>query len=853
MLMESITILLSCCTNIKALNDETVNHSNITNNINNSLAANQTTHSLACDTCSIFLSLPYNSSLASSSSHEELHVRYRMAETYAAVLAAEQWNEQNGNRSSSSSCTLVDSIIVSDSYRNSASDLISFYTIPGYNDDRQIHLLDDANYNSSGLCGVIGPLDGSRVNELMTTSRSFELPMLTPYAYGRAEDEEVDVSSSLSFNEQNENDHFVRLSADSCQVTEAMLDFLSWQERTYVAVVYDSSSLFSMRLWHCIEQRQQKRLQNQNLENALKENNITIFGVEYDSNAGMLPDHYLNFGYVLERMKADTGFTTIVSLEGQPGRYRDTISTAFELGFLSQDYYWLIVPHELDITVRETFFDSNWQGNERFMSGVLIFDFLEEEGETLAFQWRNNLFDKVSLVLANQFGFELKNQDMLDLASQQKLPSSSQYMYDAVARIMSSKAPCQNFGLQCRIHFIGNEKSAKNNSFAVHNIVDKVLLYEELDEFAATMASSSLSDSIASQSLTIIRLAYFESLDRKWQQFGNFSYINRSPLQPPLRVVEVDMNYVDPGLRHNYIFGSSAFLLYCIAVAVSIERSKDKPLVKEAQTFYLHVLNICSFGIVTALYPLSVDESTNSSIPMNTMCLLVPVIRENLNMIIIYTFWIKLHNISQELISSNQQSYMESFCELWKLIILFSFLVSNTVTTSYSNAFVWERNAIEYDEYGYVVSTEGQCRHYHILGASGVFLVGFVAFFLFSYKLYHRVEKCLVNIDGSTHISQGWNHAKAIFHCLVFQVSVKTVGILLNFFLSTYDDRFWISRVRVIYIAFAAASIHYFVIIPNIWQNESSENVDKVNDSTLVFLDSLLGNLYDVREEDEEI
>ena len=846
MLIESITILLSCCTNIEAWNDETANLPNTTtitnnNDNNNTLAANQTTHSLPCDTCSIFLSLPYNSSLASSSSHEELHVRYRMAETYAAALAAEQWNEQNGNRSSSSSsCVLVDSIIVSDSYRNSARDLISYYTIPGYNDDRKIQLLDDANYSNTGLCGVIGPFDGSRVDELMTTSRSFELPILTPYAYGRAEDE------------QDENDHFIRLSADPCQVAEAMLDFLSWQERIYVAVLYDSSSLFSMRLWHCIEQRQQKRLQKQSLENAFKESNITIFGVEYDSNAGMLPDHYLNFGNALERMKADTGFTTIVSLEGQPGRYGDTISTAFELGFLSQDYYWLIVPHELDITVRETFFDSNWHFDERFMSGVLIFDFLEEKSETFAFQWRNNSFDQVSLVLANEFGFELKNQNMLDMGCQQKLPSSSQYMHDAVTRIMSSKAPCQHLDLQCRINSIDNGKSAKNDSFAVHNIVDKVLLYEELDDFVATTASSSLSDFIDSQSLTIIKLAYFESLDGKWQQLKNFSYINRSPLQPPLRVVEVDMNYVDPGLRQNYIFGSAAFLMYCIAVAVSIERSKDKPLVKAAQTFYLHVLNICSFGIVTALYPLTVDESANFSIPMNTMCLLMPIIRENFNMIIIYTFWIKLHNISQELISSNQQSYRESFCELWKLVILFSFLLSNTVATSYSNAFVWERETTEYDEYGFVISTEGKCRQYYILGTSGVILVGFVAFFLFSYKLYHRVEKCLVNIGGSTHISQGWNHAKAIFHCLVFQVSVKTVGILVNFFLSTYDDSYWISRVRIIYIAFAAASIHYFVIIPNMWQNKSAENVDKHNDSTSVFLDSLLGNLYDVYEEDEE-
>jgi len=259
----------------------------------------------------------------------------RYAELYMSYLAIQHINSKNGifvNELYDLSCDVNIPYVAVSNHADAAYKFLTSSSSSSTsrkddklkeNDTAIIMLSNDTNsidleYDGSSFCAVIGPVDS-------------EASQGTNLANYIADQPDMIQISPLSFDvDPMDNPQllhsFFRSSVTVEVLSRNLMKYLSWKERTYVAVLYDSSSVFSSLVWEGL----QKHLPT----------NLTMVGFPHTGNDDV----------TLLRALTDiqsSKFSTIVWVESQFTDILKVVKAAYQLHLSTSEYMWIVVPHEL--------------------------------------------------------------------------------------------------------------------------------------------------------------------------------------------------------------------------------------------------------------------------------------------------------------------------------------------------------------------------------------------------------------------------------------------------------------------------------------------------------------------------
>ena len=602
--------------------------------------------------CPIFLALPlsYPSCQPSSSSLSDgsrehyqaveaecsaLHTQ-RYLELYSTLLAFQHINEHDGEfipwlsnvtytcpkNNTSSNCN--DSKINFDNeftipyaHLSDASESLDEYLTHGisnHDNDQQtgwFYFVNDTStlndedggkceYDNS-FCAFVGPLGSDYVEVDMLLDvledKNDDIMQVTPYAF---------------VSDFDHNDLLKRVSVGAQTIASRLYEYLSTTLNIrYIAVVYDESG--------------------------------GKFGAifrEYSNMAGSKTivkfasyGRASNVSHALEAVAA-WNFSTIVFVESSRTRALMPLimSKADELGLLSNNHMWMIVPHELSCGLEYykhlNAYMKMGSCEEKFLRGLQFFDYANVrllDSFSSHLQSDQNLDPNIVDVIPtlSPVYFNVTEITHYRLSHDVHLTNAG-LLYDSILTLLSSL--CKSIGdLEGVTGKIGATKDSSNDTYA--------------NAFSILNLDTTVNENDLSTVSTVASIR--EGL---WESFENATYFDGSNTPPSIRFVEEDMNYISPTHLLIVVIAFSSNLLFASALSYCVYEKRDDSRVYLLESEFLYTLIISELLGSFIMLILIIDErvvSHNGRL-LDWLCSVVVMIRDSGQYLSWYAFYIKV-------------------------------------------------------------------------------------------------------------------------------------------------------------------------------------------------------------------
>jgi len=496
----------------------------------------------------------------------------RYAELYMSYLAIQHVNSKNGmfvNELYDLSCDVKIPYVAVSNHADAAYEFLttSSSSTTSRKDDKLkesdtaiIMLSNETNstdlkYEGSSFCAVIGPVDS-------------EAPQGTNLANYIADQLDMVQISPLSFDvDPMDNPQllhsFFRSSATVGVLSRNLMKYLSWKERNYVAVLYDSSSVFSSLVW-------------EGLQNQLPTNLITMVGFP----------HVGNDDVTLTRALTDiqsSRFSTIVWVESQFTDILKVAKAAYQLKLSTSEYMWIVVPHEL-MTKQVHWSLSMVRGSplELFSRRVLLYEYNGarkdiENDEIISIHINDEAIHKVTRDTLRKISSLIVRPDIdrhnLNITN---YLASAAYLYDSI--VSMGLGLCAAKKMHDSSHYNGIRRASFTG---ITGHVRYNTLMNERGQDLLTMAMRHLPYFKGNQTDQYIDVSSF---DEEWID-ANHSYI----YVLPDRVRNVDVTNHTMSLPTQYFFMLTGLIIIVVSIHLLLYINRNKHLTDfaVAQPMYL--------------------------------------------------------------------------------------------------------------------------------------------------------------------------------------------------------------------------------------------------------------------------
>jgi len=590
--------------------------------------------------CPMFLTLPLSESLSiplatmkhvRSNSNDNITIHdqallneyyilraQRYLELYSTLLAIRHVNERNGTfvewlRNITSVCPDNDDFSIpyvflsdnGDAYQN----FIAHEFNANSNEEDYLYFDNDYDHDDDSFCGIIGPVDSNyaaTISEFGNINEELDFVQVTPYAF-------------TDENHERLNSKPIRVSAEAETIASRLYDYLiTILNRDYIAILSDSVKENFGKVF----------ADNVNLARR----GTTIEFALYDGQASLEysakhPDHVVNALEVV----ADSKFSTIVLIEGSQTHVLlpQIMSKADELGLISKEHMWIVVPHELSSGLEYyKYVHANADPGsleEKFLRGLQFFDY---SNVNLSSKFSNHLLrdegldsDIVNMISTfSPVYFNATDIMFVRMKSTVTLTNAG-LLFDSVLRFFLSF--CGQFGnLGGVTGMFSSAKGAYIDAFSVLNLV-----MSNDSEGASTLSPVAVIDNGA------------------WLSFGNASYYDGSNNPPEaLRIVEEEMNYLSL-IYANFVYVAMILsLLIGLIMGYIVKKKREELMSRTFDPLYLHILVITSAISSLSLLAFVGDErlaSEHNSL-LNVMCHFVSFMISICGLFRYYAFYVKV-------------------------------------------------------------------------------------------------------------------------------------------------------------------------------------------------------------------
>jgi len=464
---------------------------------------------------------------------------------------------------------------------------------------------DQSDKNSS-LCAIIGPIDSEASLNLKFANLIAGQPGMVQI-------------SPLSFNiDPNNNPQllhsFFRSSVTAEVLAGNLMKYLRWKERSYVAVLYDSSSTFSSLVW-------------EGLQKHLPANNITMVGFPHESESDA----------TLMRALTDilsSRFSTIVWVESQFTDILKVATVASLANLSTPDYMWIIVPHEL-MTVEAHWSLSMVQGSplELFSRRVLLYAYNGNringaKYENVHTNERTHQLTQDTLRKLSPSIFSAET-SLYDLNVTNVITSAA-YLYDSIVSIACGICAAKN--MHDNSHFNGIRRA---NFVGITGDVRFNTLMNERGQDSMTMTMRQFFFSKSNQTDYYIDVSVFR--DEIWVDTDD-SYAYVLPDRP--RNVHTKDRTMSAATKFCFVLTGLIIIVTSMHLLLYINRNKHLEDIAIAQPMYLslHCIGSLIFSIAHFLF-----VGVRGNYPYGSvMCHTIPMIRVFGTLLISYNCFIKV-------------------------------------------------------------------------------------------------------------------------------------------------------------------------------------------------------------------
>ena len=586
--------------------------------------------------CPLFLTLPLsipsinnNSNNNNSTIHEQalLNEYYilrtqRYLELYSTLLAIRHVNERNGTfvewlSNITSVCPNNDDfsipyVFLSDNGDAERNFIAHEFNVTS-NGQNYVHFDNNYDHDDVSFCGIIGPVDSNYAAQISRLKRDLlnydeiDLVQVTPYAF-------------IDENHENLNSKLIRVSAGAETIASRLYDYLiTTLGRDYIAILSDS---VEENFGKIFADNVNLTSRGTTIEFALYDGQASL---EYSANH---PHHVYN---ALE-LVADSKFSTIVLVEGSQAHalLPQIISKADELGLISKEHMWIIVPHELSSGLEYyKHVHSNADPDsleEKFLRGLQFFDY---SNVNLSTKFSNHLLrdegldsDIVNMISTfSPVYFNATDIMFVRMKSTVTLTNAG-LLFDSVLRFFLSF--CGQFGnLGGVTGMFSSAKGAYIDAFSVLNLV-----MSNDSEGASTLSPVAVIDNGA------------------WLAFGNASYYDGSNNPPEaLRTVREDKNYIS-SIGSSLVLVAFSFIIFLSSTMGYIVYTKRKlSTIRSIDPWFLYILILTSAVSSFSLLGLVADERVvyDDIKLLDTMCHLIVLTLAFSDCIPYYTYCVKVN------------------------------------------------------------------------------------------------------------------------------------------------------------------------------------------------------------------
>ena len=587
--------------------------------------------------CPLFLTLPLsipsinNNSNNNSTIHEQalLNEYYilrtqRYLELYSTLLAIRHVNERNGTfvewlSNITSVCPNNDDfsipyVFLSDNDDAERNFIAHEFNVTS-NGQNYVHFDNNYDHDDVSFCGIIGPVDSNYAAQISRLKRDLlnydeiDLVQVTPYAF-------------IDENHENLNSKLIRVSAGAETIASRLYDYLiTTLGRDYIAILSDS---VEENFGKIFADNVNLTSRGTTIEFALYDGQASL---EYSANH---PHHVYN---ALE-LVADSKFSTIVLVEGSQAHalLPQIISKADELGLISRDHMWIIVPHELSSGLEYyKHVHSNADPDsleEKFLRGLQFFDY---SNVNLSTKFSNHLLRDESL-----------DSDIVNIIS----TFSPAYFNTTEIRHVRTKSYVNltNAGLlfDSVLRFFLNFCGQFSNLRGITSMIDVLDNNLEDNSEGAFFILNLETNEGKKKMPSLLPVAFIDN--GAWLAFGNASYHDGSNNPPDaLRTVEEDMNYLS-SIYANFVYGAIILnLLIGLMMGYNVNKRREQLKSRTFEPWYLHILIITAVISSLSLLAFVVDERlAPHNFMLNVMCYFVLFTTILCSYFTYYAFYVKV-------------------------------------------------------------------------------------------------------------------------------------------------------------------------------------------------------------------
>jgi len=547
------------------------------------------------DDCPLLLSLPllpshnnysdnigyeYDDNVERDRMHSEL-AKARYAELYMSYLAIQHINSKNGTFVSELydlSCDFNIPYVVTSNHVDATYEFLTTSSPLQSNTHQQeketdesdttIIITSDSNYKVihdevSSLCAVVGPIDsegsqGSNVANYIAGQP--DLVQISPLSF------DVDPINNPQLLES-----FFRSSVTAEELSMNLAKYLTWKERKYVAVLYDSSSQFSSTISQC-------------LQNNIPTSLITTIDVPY------VGENVSSVATALSDIQT-SGFSTIVWVESQITDIFSVAIVAQQTNLSTSEYLWIVIPHDL-MTERAHWSLSMVQGSplELFSRRVLLYKYNGVHETNSSNVIKLNSFDDDSIHQRTQVTLRkispsiMKpkfNRENLNITADF---TSAAYLYDSIVSIALGHCAAKN------LHDNSRYNGIRRVSFdgVTGQVRFNTLTNERGKEPIAMILQQPLHSVTNAISLYIDISVYY---DQAWyDRINSLAYV----LPDPSRIVKITNHVMSKTMQCFLVTTSFIISIAATYFLLFISQNRNLTDIEVAQPMYLSLHCLCS-------------------------------------------------------------------------------------------------------------------------------------------------------------------------------------------------------------------------------------------------------------------
>jgi len=542
----------------------------------------------------------------------------RYLELYSTLLAIRHVNERNGTfvewlSNITSVCPNNDDFSIpyvflsdnGDAYQN----FIAHEFYAQSNEEDYLHMDNNYDHNDHSFCGIIGPMDSNyadTIGEFDKYNKELDLVQVTPYAF-------------TDDNHESLNSKPIRVSAGAELIASRLYDYLiTILNRDYIAILSDSMENFGKIFADNVNLTSR----GTTIEFALYDGQASL---EYSANH---PDHVVN---ALE-LVADSKFSTIALIEGSRTHVLlpQIMSKADELGLISKEHMWIVVPHELSSGLEYyKYVHANADPGsleEKFLRGLQFFYY---SNVNLSTKFSNHLLRDESLDL-----------DIVDMIS----TFSPVYFNTTDIMLVRTKSDVNltNAGLlfdsvlRFFLNFCGQFSNLRGVTAMFSNA--KVAYIEAFSMLNLVMSTDGEDIS------TLLPVAVIDN--GPWLAFGNATYYDGSNNPPEaLRTVREDKNFIS-SIGSSLVLVAFSFILFLSStMGYLVYIKRELSTIRSIDPWFLYILILTPAISSFSLFGLVADERVvhDDKKLLDTMCHLIVLTLAFSDCIPYYMFCVKVN------------------------------------------------------------------------------------------------------------------------------------------------------------------------------------------------------------------